>query len=96
MPYLSALASGTGAADGATLDFRDGRLPLIFLASGAVQTGVEAINIQQQNLAGTWLTIGTLTLASPRFRVETPGIFRASRGVITTSSGAEYDVIPTS
>lgn len=96
MPYTVNLAAGTGALDGETLNCVGGRLKLVFQVTGAAMTGVEAINIQTQNLTGTWLTFATLTLANPRVVVDGNGIFRASRGVITTSSGCEYDAIPVS
>lgn len=96
MAFVNCLAAGTAALNGDTLDQSGGRLPLVFQVAGAAMTGAEVINIQTQNLAGTWLTIGTLSLANPRLIVQPPGVFRASRGIITTNSGAEYDTVPVS
>lgn len=97
MAFVNCLTAGTAIADGTTLNFADGRLPLVFQVAGAALTGGETIAIQAQNTAGTWLALGTLTATSPRLIVQPPGIFRASRtALLTTSSGAEYDTVPVS
>jgi len=95
MAYTVVLAAGTAALDGTTVDATNGRLPLAFQVTGAALTAAEVITIQSQNLTGTWLPIATLTATVQRVIIQPPGIFRASRGILTTSSGAEFDTAPT-
>lgn len=92
--FVEVLAPGTGAGNGTAVP--SDRSPIVFQVAGAALTSSDTIQIQVQNLGGTWLPTGqSLTATAQRVVVDGPGTFRAARtGTIATSSGAEYAAAP--